>query len=73
MLEVAGEPLQAQVIKGAKGPDGQLISQKHSNLSFETRAYIVRNNDSTTDEITANIIAEIFMHKSMRRDAPTPS
>ena len=53
-----GNKMMAKVIKRTRGNDGQPIDSRHYNPMLDTSEYMVRMSDGSTQELTANIIAE---------------
>ena len=53
-----GNKMMAKVIKRVKGNDGNPIGTKHSNPVLDSSEYVVEMSDGSTQELTANLIAE---------------
>ena len=53
-----GNKMMAKVIKRVKGNDGKPVGTRNSNPILDTSEYVVEMSDGSTQELTANLIAE---------------
>jgi hypothetical protein len=64
MFDFMGDEIaRGQVIKRAKGEDGQPLGTRNANPFFDTRMYTVQLSDGSTMNLVQTLLQKTFMHK----------
>ena len=72
LLPQGGELTKATVVGRKLDQDCQPIGKRNPNPLLDTHMYVVEFLDGSTEEITANLIAETWCLKWMTKDEATP-